>query len=109
MTETILETVDARGVATLTLNRPDRHNAFDDALIADLTAALRRLGDELAEQLVTERDFTSRSRSQIVAHAVVGMVQASGEWWLEHPEVSEEEIIDDLTDAVVGAIRQSES
>jgi hypothetical protein len=40
-----------------------------------------------------------------VAHAVVGMVQAAGEWWLEHPEVSEREIIDDLTDAVVGAIR----
>ena len=41
----LLETVDANGVATLILNRPDRHNAFDDALIAELTAALRRVGD----------------------------------------------------------------
>lgn len=41
----LLETVDHRGVATLTLNRPDRHNAFDDALIADLDAALVRLAD----------------------------------------------------------------
>ena len=41
----LLETVDAHGVATLILNRPDRHNAFDDALIAELTAALRRVGD----------------------------------------------------------------
>ncbi len=32
------------------------------------------------------------------------MVQAAGEWWLEHPEVEEEQIIDDLTAAVVGAI-----
>lgn len=32
-----------RGVATLTLNRPQLHNAFDDALIAQLTAALRGL------------------------------------------------------------------
>lgn len=39
----LLESVDERGVATLTLNRPDRHNAFDDALIADLTHALTRL------------------------------------------------------------------
>ena len=31
-------------VARLRLNRPDRHNAFDDRLIADLTAGLRRLG-----------------------------------------------------------------
>lgn len=42
----LLETRDRRGVATLTLNRPDRHNAFDDALIADLTAALERLAGE---------------------------------------------------------------
>ncbi|MCJ2139859.1 enoyl-CoA hydratase/isomerase family protein [Methylobacterium sp. E-066] len=46
MTKLILETMDTRGVATLTLNRPDRHNAFDDVLIADLAAALRRLGDD---------------------------------------------------------------
>ncbi len=87
----------------------DRATSEDSRTRSDLGLMVRRLGDELAEQLVTERDFTSRSRSQIVAHAVVGMVQAAGEWWLEHPQVSEEEIIDDLTDAVVGAIRQSES
>lgn len=43
MSETLLVDVDARGVARVTLNRPDLHNAFDDALIAALTAALRRL------------------------------------------------------------------
>jgi methylglutaconyl-CoA hydratase len=32
--------LDARGVATLTLNRPEVHNAFDDALIAELNTAL---------------------------------------------------------------------
>lgn len=31
---------------TLTLNRPKVHNAFDDALIADATAALERLADD---------------------------------------------------------------
>ncbi len=39
----LLEDVDGRGIATLTLNRPERHNAFDDALIAELTAALKHL------------------------------------------------------------------
>lgn len=39
MSEAVL--VAVRGtVATITLNRPNVHNAFDDALIADLTAAL---------------------------------------------------------------------
>lgn len=33
----VLFTVDARGVATVTLNNPDKHNAFDDHMIADLT------------------------------------------------------------------------
>jgi methylglutaconyl-CoA hydratase len=31
----------SEGLAILTLNRPDIHNAFDDALIADITAALQ--------------------------------------------------------------------
>lgn len=44
MSSTFLEAVDDRGVATLTLNRPDRHNAFDDTLIGELTATLARLG-----------------------------------------------------------------
>ena len=34
---------DGQGVGWLTLNRPEVHNAFDDALIAEMTAALRDL------------------------------------------------------------------
>lgn len=37
---------DARGIARLTLNRPQRHNAFDDALVAELTAALERFATD---------------------------------------------------------------
>jgi methylglutaconyl-CoA hydratase len=48
----LLEATDARGIATLTLNRPERHNAFDDALIATLTDALRRLGADPAVRVV---------------------------------------------------------
>ena len=40
----LLQSIDPRGVATLTLNRAERHNAFDDALVGRLTAALRELG-----------------------------------------------------------------
>lgn len=39
MTDSILVHTQA-GIATITLNRPQVHNAFDDALIAELTAAL---------------------------------------------------------------------
>jgi methylglutaconyl-CoA hydratase len=37
--ETLLLAVDARGVATLTLNRPDTHNALNATLIAELRQA----------------------------------------------------------------------
>jgi methylglutaconyl-CoA hydratase len=48
----ILVSSDTRGVATVALNRPAVHNAFDDRLIADLTAALRRLGGDDAVRVV---------------------------------------------------------
>ncbi|HYJ18422.1 MAG TPA: enoyl-CoA hydratase/isomerase family protein [Burkholderiales bacterium] len=38
-----LQTEIQRGVATVRMNRPEVHNAFDDILIAELTAELRRL------------------------------------------------------------------
>jgi len=41
--QSVRQTIDARGVATLTLNRPEVHNAFDDHLIAELTHKLRGL------------------------------------------------------------------
>jgi len=45
--------LDDRGVVTLTLDRPARRNAFDDALIADLHAALQRsAGDPAVRALV---------------------------------------------------------
>lgn len=42
--EILLTEVDARGVATLTLNRPAVHNAFNDELIARLHQAFSGLG-----------------------------------------------------------------
>lgn len=44
--------MDHRGVATLTLNRPQVHNAFDDLLIAELTQVLGRLGADPAVRAV---------------------------------------------------------
>ena len=47
----MLQTEIKDGVATMRMNRPDVHNAFDDVLIAALTAELRRL-DQLPEARV---------------------------------------------------------
>lgn len=40
---TISVTVDKRGVATLLLNRPERHNALNDELIREVTEAAQQL------------------------------------------------------------------
>lgn len=50
--EAILSRVDPRGVATITLNRPEVHNAFDDALIDALSQCLHRLNSDDAVRVV---------------------------------------------------------
>jgi methylglutaconyl-CoA hydratase len=42
MTDIVLLHTDSHGVATLTINRAEKHNAFDDAIIAELTAKLKQ-------------------------------------------------------------------
>lgn len=46
MDSTVLLNVDPRGVATLTLNRPDRHNALDDGLVNGLREAIARIDND---------------------------------------------------------------
>lgn len=43
MFETITLDTDGRGVATLTLNRPEKHNAMSAQMLTDLTAAAHQL------------------------------------------------------------------
>lgn len=52
MTAPIRSEVDARGVATITMDRSEVRNAFDDALIADLTAAAGRVAADNAVRVV---------------------------------------------------------
>src|SRR2546423_15217515 len=43
MSEMATLSTDSRGISHITIGRPDRKNAFDAALIAELTAAIRRV------------------------------------------------------------------
>ncbi|WP_299280379.1 crotonase/enoyl-CoA hydratase family protein [uncultured Tateyamaria sp.] len=52
MPETISIETDARGVATLTLNRPEKHNALSAAMLAELTQAAADLGADDAVRVV---------------------------------------------------------
>ncbi len=52
MFRTIRLETDARGVARLTLARPERHNALDATMIAEITEATRRLAADAATRVV---------------------------------------------------------
>lgn len=52
MSEPILLNLDAAGVATVTLNRPDIHNAFDETLIAGLTKTFEAAGTDSKVRVV---------------------------------------------------------
>jgi methylglutaconyl-CoA hydratase len=54
MSALLVET-DPRGVAHLVLNRPERHNAFDDSLISELTEALLELSADASIRAVVLR------------------------------------------------------
>ena len=51
----LLVETDPRGVAHLVLNRPERHNAFDDSLISELTEALLELAADSSVRAVVLR------------------------------------------------------
>lgn len=55
MSEETVKVAVENGVASVTLNRPAVHNAFDDALIARLTEALREVGDDPGVRVVVLR------------------------------------------------------
>ena len=48
----VLVTLDTKGVATVTLNRPEKHNAFDDAMIGSLTKKLSNLSNDNGVRVV---------------------------------------------------------
>lgn len=50
--ETLEIVVDTRGVATLTVNRPDKHNAMNAAMIDDLSGAASQLGADPSVRVV---------------------------------------------------------
>lgn len=52
MFETLTVDIDARGVATVSINRPEKHNAMSAQMIADLAAVATQLGTDDSVRVV---------------------------------------------------------
>ncbi|MDG2325940.1 MAG: enoyl-CoA hydratase-related protein, partial [Halioglobus sp.] len=52
MTSYVTTTIDSRGVATVTLDNPQKQNAFDDKIIAELTEAFTYVGSDPAARVM---------------------------------------------------------
>lgn len=46
MEQSVIYSVDERNIATVTLNRAEKHNAFDDEMIKELTRVFKKAGDD---------------------------------------------------------------
>ena len=59
---------------------------------------VRRFGDELAIGIGNEPELgeVDPQRAIVWAHAIAGMVQATGDWWLGHPEVPRSAVVEQL-------------
>lgn len=52
MTSTKVSVSTSAGVATVSLNNPEKHNAFDDVMIGELSAAFESLGNDPSVRVV---------------------------------------------------------
>ena len=68
--------IDPHGIARVTLARPERHNAFDEALIAALTAAFSQLGDDPAVRAIV----LSGEGKSFCAGADIDWMRRAGGW-----------------------------
>jgi AcrR family transcriptional regulator len=70
---------------------------------------VRRFGEELAVGIGNEPELrgVAPQRAVVWAHAIAGMVQATGDWWLDHPEVPRAQVVDELVVLLVEGFASS--
>ena len=74
MTSYVTTVIDTRGVATVTLDNPEKHNAFDDKIIAELTEAFAHVDSDPAARVMVSSAFLM---ALLAGLAVVAVVTAS--------------------------------
>ncbi|GAB2837257.1 TetR family transcriptional regulator [Actinocorallia aurea] len=81
-----------------------RARAEDTATHTVMSTVMQSLGDEIAEILPVPADPSAAARAKVWGHAIVGMVQNAGDWWLAHPDVPRTTVVTSLTDLVLSGL-----
>ncbi|TYB41906.1 TetR family transcriptional regulator [Actinomadura chibensis] len=81
-----------------------RASAEDTATHSAMSTMIRDVGRELAEVMIAEGELADRTRAYVWGHAIIGMVQTAGDWWLDHAEVPRDAVVDGLVDLVLGGL-----
>ncbi|GAA0338927.1 TetR/AcrR family transcriptional regulator [Actinoallomurus spadix] len=81
-----------------------RAGAEDAATHSAMGTVIRGLGGEIADILLREGLLPDPVRVHIWSHATVGMVQAAGEWWLDHPDVPRETVTNGIVDLLLDGL-----
>ncbi|ACY98047.1 MULTISPECIES: TetR family transcriptional regulator [Thermomonospora] len=79
----------------------ERASAEDAATHSAMSTMIRGLSQELAKVFMAEVELADPDRAYVWAHAVIGMVQNAGDWWLDHPEVPRRKVVDALADLIL--------
>jgi AcrR family transcriptional regulator len=78
-----------------------RASAEDAAIHSAMSTMIRGLSREIAEVMIAEGEVGDRARAYVWGHAIVGMVQTAGDWWLDHPDVLRDTVVESLVDLVL--------
>lgn len=83
----------------------ERAAVEDPGVRGQVVGFVQRFGDELARGMGNEPELRAsfagaagQRRALVWAHAIAGMVQATGDWWLDHPEVPRTTVVTELTE-----------
>ncbi|XVQ15143.1 TetR family transcriptional regulator [Spirillospora sp. CA-255316] len=106
-TRSTIDTYLATISANLNLYRflMHRASAEDAATHSVMSTMIREVSRELAEVMIAEGDGIDPTRAYVWGHAVVGMVQTAGDWWLDHAgEVPRAMVVDSLADLILAGL-----
>ncbi|GLW66788.1 TetR family transcriptional regulator [Actinomadura rubrobrunea] len=82
-----------------------RASAEDPSTHSAMSTMIREVSRELAEVMIAEGRLPDRARAYVWGHAVVGMVQTAGDWWLDHAdEVPRETVVDGLVELILDGL-----